>query len=467
MRLGEVSVWFPVLQLRAEVTYRLLPELTPLHRALEAAVVQFSVGNNALATVPITSLFREVFGVSGAREIMPDVLDDLIERGRIHRIADGESDPSLLRLSDLASGRDGRDAARAPELSEVEKQSAQSRKFERYFDPVLEDIVDAGPLQPEPKDESRFRVSVEPFRRHPPHHWIEHELRAELQDDAQLYDKTCEVIGHQWRRGKAVLILKDGELSVECDDPRESAYLRGLPQTVRRSWLLPDSQNGSPQLRLDDETEFSVHCQLPEDLGGLALIRGLPEATLAEQGLPRSVVLVELDPVDGAEEPTLISTSADGQAMRVSYPRKDNPGVAGVFLAKEGREYLRLPVTWEGLHAEIGVFRATGGFEQDGSIWSDVIAALETDCRFSEDPRIFVLPVFWLNPTDFWKRLSERSEGEPDRRKWMNGIVDALEKLPFSILEGLVEALISDPRLDQFRRMQPELAGRVSEVVEI
>jgi hypothetical protein len=71
-------VWFPVLHLCAKVTYRLLPELTPLHRALEEAVVRFSQSDNTLAKAPIGSLFREVFGVSGAREILPDVLGDLI-----------------------------------------------------------------------------------------------------------------------------------------------------------------------------------------------------------------------------------------------------------------------------------------------------------------------------------------------------------------------------------------------------
>lgn len=35
MRLGSISVFFPVLHVQAEASYRLLPELTPLHRALE------------------------------------------------------------------------------------------------------------------------------------------------------------------------------------------------------------------------------------------------------------------------------------------------------------------------------------------------------------------------------------------------------------------------------------------------
>lgn len=60
MRLGFVSVWFPVLHLRAEVTYRLLPELTPLHRTLEAAVKEFASSSNPLAAVPIVAHISQV-----------------------------------------------------------------------------------------------------------------------------------------------------------------------------------------------------------------------------------------------------------------------------------------------------------------------------------------------------------------------------------------------------------------------
>lgn len=460
MRLGEVSVWFPVLHLRAKVTYRLLPELTPLHQALEKAVVRFSQSDNTLAKAPLGSLFREIFGVSGAREILPDVLGDLIERGRVHRVAEHEIDPSLLRLVDLAPGPEEPNGACAAEPSEQARKSAQDRTIERFFDPVLDEVVEADVLRSEPREGDCFRIPVDPFATDPPRHWIDGELRAELQDDMQVYNATCEKIGHRWRRRDAVLVLNDGELSFECSDPRENEYLRGLPQTLRRSWLLPDRRDGSNHSRLDDDDEVSLHCRLPEGLGGLTLVRGLPEAISTELDFPSLAVLAKLDPVAGVTTPTFISPPAPGQAMQVAYPREDNPGVAGVFLAREGREYLRLPVIWEGLHAEIGVFRRTGGFAQSGSEWSELIAALESECRFSEAPEIFVLPAFWLKPAEFWLGLIDRVRHEPGSQTWMQGIVDALEILPSPVLEGLVETLASDPSLDQFRRSQPEL-GRL------
>lgn len=460
MRLGEVSVWFPVLNLRAKVTYRLLPELTPLHRALEQAVVRFSQSDNTLAKAPIGSLFREVFGVSGAGEILPDVLGDLLERGRVHRVAEHEIDPSLLRLVDLAPGPEEPNGACAAEPSEQAQKSAQDRTIERFFDPVLEEIVEPGVLLPEPVEWNCFCVPVDPFATDPPRHWIDGELRAELQDDMQLYNATCEKIGHRWRRSNAILVLNDGELSFECSDSRESEYLRGLPQTVRRSWLLPNRQNGSNRSRLDDDAEFSLHCRLPEELNGLTLVRGLPETISSELDFPSVAVMAELDPVAGVTAPTFISPPEQGQAMRVAYPREDNPGVAGVFLAREGREYLRLPIIWEGLHAEIGVFRTTGGFAQSGSEWSGLVAALESECRFSEAPEIFVLPAFWLKPAEFWMRLIDRVRHEAGSQTWMQRIVDALEILPRSVIEGLVETLASEPSLAQFRRSQPEL-GRL------
>lgn len=460
MRLGEVSVWFPVLHLRAKVTYRLLPELTPLHRALEESVVRFSQSDNALAKAPIGRLFREVFGVSGAREILPDVLGDLIERGRVHRVAEHEITPSLIRLIDLAPGPKEPNGACVMEPSEQAQKTAQHRTIERFCDPVLEEIVEASDLLPEPVDGSSFRIPVDPFATNPPRHWIDGELRAELQDDVQVYNATCEKIGHRWRRSNAILVLNDGELSFECSDPRESEYLRGLPQAVRRSWFLPDRQDRSNQSRLEDDAEVSLHYRLPEGLDGLTLVRGLPETLSNELDFPPLTVLAKLDPVEGVTAPTFISPPAQGQAMRVAYPREDNLGVAGVFRAREGHEYLRLPVIWEGVHAEIGVFRRTSGFAQSGSEWSELVAALESECRFSETPEIFVLPAFWLNPVEFWGGLSDRVRHEPDPQIWMQRIVDALEILPRPVIEGLVETLASEPSLAQFRRSQPEL-GRL------
>lgn len=459
MRLGSVSVWFPVLHLRAEVTYRLLPELSPLHRTLEAAVKEFSGGRNALAAVPIPDLFQQLFGVSGAREILPDVIVDLIERGRIHRIVEDGSDPSLLRIIDLAPGRRERDMEPGPALTETDRQSAQTRKVERFVDPVLEEIVDAGNLVPNPLEEDRIFVPAEPFLMHPPTYWVERELKAELSDDVQLYATKSELIDHRWRRCEAELILKDGELSVECDDPRQSEYLRGLSQRVRQSWLQPGSLNGFLDSLAEESAEFSIHCRLPLNLGGLAVTRGLPETIRAGLALPPSVVLVVLDPATDITEPTLISTLAEGQTMQVAYPRNDNPGIAGVFLASEGREYLRLPVTWEGLHAEIGVFRSTQGFQPNGAVWSDVIAALETECRFSDNPEIFVLPAFWLDPGDFWNMLSKRLGSEADVQAWITKTVKAIRSLPTAVLDRMETSFFRDRAMEILRQSNMELGN--------
>ena len=458
MRLGSVSVWFPVLHLRAEVTYRLLPELTPLHRALEAAVKEFSGAGNPLAAVPISDLFRQLFGVSGAREILPYVIDDLIERGRIHRVVENGSDPSLLRVIDLALGRREKEMAPGHSLTEPDKQSAQTRKIERFVDPVLEEIIDAGSLVLHPKEDDGLFVPAEPFLMHAPTYWVERELRAELNDDVQLYASASELIGHRWLRSEAELVLKDGELSVECDDPRQSDYLRGLSQRVRQSWLQPGNLNGFVDSLTDEESaDFSIKCRLPQNLGGLVVTRGLPESMRSSRALPPSIVLVSLDPADDITEPTLISALADGKSIQVSYPRNDNPGIAGIFLASEGREYLRLPVTWEGLHSEIGVFRTAPGFQQDGAIWSDVIEALQTECRYSEDPEIFVLPAFWLDPADFWNMLSNRSGSETDVHTWVANTAKALRNLPPTVLERLEDGFFKVGTMEHLRRSNIEL----------
>jgi hypothetical protein len=466
MRLGSVSVWFPVLHLRAEVTYRLLPELTPLHRALEAAVKEFSRGNNALAAAPIPELFRKLFGVSGAQEIMPDVLCDLIERGRVHRVAEDENDPLLLRIIDLAPGQSAAALAPGSNLSETEKQAAQTREIERFFDSVLEEIVGGTNLAPQAPDDRRFCVPVEPFLMHPPTLWVERELRTELHDDVQIFTANSELVGHRWRRSEAELVLKDGELSVECSDSRESEYLRGLSQRVRGSWLLPNSLDRSRRSLVEEGAEFSIHCMLPPNLGGLVLTRGLPETTRAELAFPQSVVVANLDPAVDIQEPTIISVSAQGQTLQVAYPRNDNADISGVFWATEGREFFRLSVIWEGLHAEIGVFRSTIGFLSDGSAWSEVIAALETECRYSGSPEIFLLPALWLDPADFWRRLAERLGSEVDNRKWMADVVNALQKLPPAALARLSENLHVGGPLTELRSNFSELATLFPSVPE-
>lgn len=441
MRLGSISVWFPVLHLRAEVTYRLLPELTPLHRVLEAAVKQFSTSSNALAGVPIPDLFSQLFGVSGAEEMLPDVLDDLVQRGRIHRVVGDGRDPCLLRIADLAPGRAGGDMPQVHNFSSIENVAAQTRMLERFFDPVVDEIVDGDSLASRPADDLQFCVPAEPFLAHAPSHWVERELRGELHDDVQLYSVVTEHTGHLWRRGKAEIVLKDDEISIECSHQRESEYLRGLPQRVRASWLLPRGSAESLHGQVLKESELSIHCRLPPSSTGLALTRGIPPAARAGLALPPNVVVVALDPEPDITEPTVIPELAHGQAKQVAYPRTDNPGTAGIFLASVGRDYLQLPVTWEGLPAEIGVFRNAPGFQQDGSIWGDVIDALETECQYSDDPAIFVLPAFWLDSAEFWQRLSERLRSESDGPEWMDGIVDELKNLPQAVLARLSEKL--------------------------
>lgn len=283
MRLGSISVFFPVLHLQAKASYRLLPELTPLHRALEAAVQEFHRGGNALASVPIAELFRLLYGVSGAREILPEVLEDLIERGRVHQIGRVGIDPSSLRIIDLAPGRGAEDKALSSASSAIDHHAAQTREIARFFDPVLEEIVDAAELVPGGNEARDFCVPAEPFLAHLPSHWVERELRSELRDDVQLYSAAPRLLDHGWRRVTAELVINDGELSVECGDPRQTDYLRGLSQRVRGSWLLPSSPNttfdwsslGGESLSVERAFLESVAGEIDATMGGRGAITAL------------------------------------------------------------------------------------------------------------------------------------------------------------------------------------------------
>ena len=459
MKIGSVAVWFPVLYLRATATYRLLPEMTPLHRILESAVKEFSRSENALAAVPIPELFLHLFGVSGALEILPGVLDDLIERGRIHRVVEDDREISTLRIIDLAPGQSEVSRTHGNTMAISENQAVQSRQIDRFIDPILEELISVDKLSSEPSKGDGFRVPAEPFLMHLTTHWVSHELKVELQDDVQIYTAVPELIGHRWRRSEAVLILKDGELAVECEDPRQSEYLRGLSQYVRRSWLLPGSLTGSPVNMAENGEDLSVNCRLPLSVEGLALTRGVPEAVLAGVKLPPSVVLVALDAAADVVEPTIVRTPDEKQAMQVAYPRSDNPNVSGIFLAGEGREYKLLPVNWEGLNSEIGVFTSAPGFRQNGTVWREVIAALETECRYSDKSELFVMLAFWLDPADFWYGLTERLASESDGSPWLDGIAEALRGLPQIVRARLSEKLPANSPLEQLRKSHHAIAS--------
>ena len=256
----------------------------------------------------------------------------------------------------------------------------------------------------------------------------------------------------------AELVIIDGELFVECGDPRQTDYLRGLSQRVRGSWLLPSSPNSYFDWSSQGGERLSVDLELPDNLSGLVLTRELPTHALAGLALPPSVVHVVLDASDQIVEPTLLADTSGQTCRQVAYPRPDNPGVSGFFSANGGQEYLRLPITWNGLHADIGVYRSTSGFAQAGSPWSDVVEALETECQFSDSPEIAILPAFWLDPAEFWRRLDERVASPLDETQWKIGIVNALEGLPPSILATLRERLPSDERLGRLRAAYPGLA---------
>ena len=458
MRLGSISVFFPVLHLQAEASYRLLPELTPLHRALEAAVTEFHRGGNALASVPIPELFRLLYGVSGARGILPDVLEDLIERGRVHQIGRVEIDPSSLRIIDLAPGRGAGHKAVQSTSSTIDHNAAQTREIARFFDPVLEEIVDAAILVPDGSEANDFCVPAEPFLAHLPTNWVERELRSELRDDVQLYSAASRLLGHGWRCARAELVVNDGELSVECGDSRQTDYLRGLSQRVRGSWLLPSNPNTTFDWSSEGGESLSVDLELPDNLSGLVLTRDLPAEALAGLALPPSVVHVALDASDQIVEPTLLADTSGQRGRQVAYPRPDNPGVSGFFSANGGQEYLRLPITWNGLHADIGVYRSTSGFAQAGSPWSDLVEALETECQYSDSSEIAILPAFWLDPAEFWRRLHERPDSTSGGKQWATGIINALERLPPSILATLRERLPHDQSLERLRTAYPGLA---------
>lgn len=199
--------------------------------------------------------------------------------------AEHEIDPSLLRLVDLAPGPEELQGARAAEPSEQARKSAQDRTIERFFDPVLEEIVKADVLRSEPMEGDCFRIPVDPFTTNPPRHWIDGELRAELQDDMQVYNRTCEKIGHQARRREArdpassrfepcALPHSKAAQTVSAQQPDPAQQARHSRLGPREHFPLGSSSSHGARSKVEDcASEFAVRLWLHRR-SGLQTIRG-------------------------------------------------------------------------------------------------------------------------------------------------------------------------------------------------
>lgn len=459
MKIATGYILFPVLQLRADISYRLLPELTPIHHALEDVVKRFSDGRNVLSCAPLVELFRELFGLSGAGEILPHVLDDLLDRQHIHLLTSEEPDYKSIRAVDLAHGPDQSGKSERTRSASIEDQFAQGLQLERFYDPVLGETVPASNLSEQPLTDSIFKVPASPFLNNPPTDWVEAEVKSELRDDLKIITVAAQVVGHTWRKCPADLFLFESELSVECHDSRQSAYLRGLGSRARRSLLTSECLVGSFGEFAEGIGELSISCRLSGDATGVALTRSLPQSVLDGLSLAESNLVICLDPVEGITEPTFKSVSKNVKALQVAYPRNDNLTPPGIYFACDGREYTRVPVSWEGLEAELGLFRKSSGFQQVDSGLVEVIATLEAECRFSDHAEIFVLPAYWLEPTEFASLLSDRFSHESVGSEWILESVKALKRCPFEIREPIVRHLASIDGKRSLLREKLEVAG--------
>jgi hypothetical protein len=459
MKIAAGYILFPVVKLRADISFRLLPELTPIHHALEEIVKRFSDGRNELSLAPLVHVFREMFGLSGASEILPQVLDDLLDRKYIHSVNKEWTDHTSIRAVDLAHGPGEPGVPVKPNFADKNSPFVQSMQLERFYDPVLGEIVSANNLFEPPLTDSIFKVPVSPFLKNPPIEWVEDEVKSETRDDLKVIAAEAEVIGHTWRRCQADLFLLEGVLSVECHDSRQSEYLRGLSPRARCSLLSPDCLAGSFGEPADGIAERSIFPWLYSDAKSIALIASLPQRVLDELFLPETDLVVSLNPVGGISEPTLQSISENLQALQVVYPRKDIVTPPGIYFADMGYEYASVPVSWEGLEAELGLFQQSRGFHQVDSGLGEVMATLETECRFSDHAEIFVLPAYWLEPTQFVKLLSDRFSHEPVRSEFVLESVKAIKRFPFEIREPIVRLLASINGSKAILREKLEIAG--------
>ncbi|GAB1363979.1 hypothetical protein MASR1M32_32150 [Rhodobacter sp.] len=456
MRLGSEKVWLPVLNLQAQVSYRLHPVMTPVQRMLEAAVARFAGRDNALARAPIPQLFRELFGLSGADMILPEIVEDLIHRGRIHRLAEDGRPSAQLSIADLAPGRSARSVTGRQPTSDADSKAAQERRLSCFYDPILKEVVSGEGLHASPGAADRLIVPEQPFRDLAPDDWVAAELREQVQDDVTLYHAKVTQDAPSWRRCPVEIDLREGELRVEAADPRVTDYLKGLLPSLRRSWfLLADSQDAAAGLA-PGSAELSLHCRLPEGPTGLALTCGLSSALIAELDLPASLVVFELFLATELVAPEFRPST--GGARHLSYSRKTLPVAAGFFLADEGRARLTLPMKWGDVPGRIEVFQTVPGFAAEASAWAGTVTAIEEECFSALSAEIFALQGYWMEPGRFWQKVQKRSEEETDSALWLATLAEALRALPPGVLDRLQGESAEGPALRDLRRSTPLIA---------
>jgi hypothetical protein len=440
MKLSDIIIYFPVFNIRAEVTYSYLPNLSPIEKALIAAINKFSGnGDNAFANLPIGDLFRDLYGLSGANLFMAEVVDSLIDRGRIHRKGGLSKASSELTVAELAIGTNT-GTTRNGEVIKPDS-TLQSTVLERLYDPISAEVLTSNgeTLVSSP---GSYAIPAEPFHEHLDKSWIERELSDELDQEIKVSSIKLNIKDTVWRIVSATLSVEGNQLSLETENESRRSYLSNLRQETRKQWF------SSEKTSFDQKSgatlpEGSIYPPvLPKNVSGLIISCGLLPEEIPDLRIPKDTCLLNVIPRENDSQTFTVAFADSSSGTVIDYAFDIQRMESAILWSSSG--YMLTPVTlnWQSTEVFIRVAVPTIGYANDEEM-NRLIEVLQDEASVSQDPVLTVLPGFWLEPKEFWSHVFVNFSSFLDieeKLQYLEHIASGLQKLWGSVSNTLEQS---------------------------
>lgn len=433
MKLGEITIYIPVFDILADVSYSYIPNLSPIEKALVAAINKFSGKSDiAFANIPIGDLFRDLYGLSGADLFMPEVIDSLIDRGRIHRIGHLSGTSRELTIKDLGIGVG---VSQAREMSAVNSKpdqiSQQLTVIKRLYDPVSAEVLSYNG-EVFVNSPGSYAIPAEPFHDQLEKSWIERELSDELEQEVKVSSIKLSIINTVWRTVPATLNVEGNQLSLKTSKESIQSYLSNLRPETRKQWFTSQEASFDKNNKLILPEGSIYPFVIPENVDGLIITCGLLLEELNTLLIPKGTCLLNVVPRLNDSPTFTIEKCTDPKRGIVINYAFDLHGIESAILwSDSGYNLISVKLNWQSTEINVRVAVPIFGYTEHQEI-KNLIEVLQDEASVSQDPVLSVLPGFWLTPQDFWSHVFTNFSSflnVPEKLQFLELIVSGLQTL--------------------------------------
>jgi rRNA-processing protein FCF1 len=433
MKLGDITIHIPVFDILADVSYSYIPNLSPIEKALVAAINKFSGKSDiAFANIPIGDLFRELYGLSGADLFMPEVIDSLIDRGRIHRIGHLSGTSRELTIKDLGIGVG---VSQTREMSAVNSKPDQSTQqltvVKRLYDPISAEVLSSNG-EVFVSLAGSYAIPAEPFHNQLEKSWIERELSNELEQEVKVSSIKLSIINTVWRTVPATLNVEGNQLSLKTSKESIQSYLSNLRPETRKQWFTSQeaSFDKNNKLMLPEGSIYPF--VIPENVDGLIIACGLLHEELNTLLIPKGTCLLNVVPRLDDSPTFTIEKCTDPERGLIINHAFDLHGIESAILWCDcGYNLISVKLNWQSTEITVRVAVPIFGYTEHEEI-KNLIEVLQDEASVSQDPILSVLPGFWLDPQDFWSHVFTNFSSfvnVPEKLQFLELIVSGLQTL--------------------------------------